>query len=210
MTVFRYIVALALLALAAPAAAQAAPTCGATITTDTKLTSDLTNCPGDGLVIGADNVTLDLGRRTLGGSGAAGIRLAGRRGVRIKGGTIQGFATGIVLDASDSNRLYGVTVRGSAGRGIDVLNGSDGNAIDGVTATGNRTAIAVTDSAGTAIRRSTLSDNAVTGVLLFGATRESASRATASPATSATAWPRSRAPTTTAWSRTASRARRPG
>ncbi len=171
MTVFRYIVALALLALAAPATAQAAPACGATITTDTKLGSDLANCPGDGLVIGKDNVTLDLGRRTISGSSGAGIRLAGHRGVTIKGGTIQGFATGIVLDGAGGNRIRGVTVRGSAGRGIDLLNGSDGNTIDGVRATGNRTGIAVTGSTATTIRKSTFSDNAVTGVLLFGATR---------------------------------------
>ncbi|MFC1705017.1 LamG-like jellyroll fold domain-containing protein, partial [Nanoarchaeota archaeon] len=33
--------------------------CGDTITEDTNLTEDLTNCAGDGLVIGADNITLD-------------------------------------------------------------------------------------------------------------------------------------------------------
>ena len=60
-----------------------------------------TNCPGDGLVVGADSITLDLGRRTLDGTGnGAGIRLAGRRGVTIKGGTVREFATGIALDDS--------------------------------------------------------------------------------------------------------------
>ena len=48
MTVFRYIVALALLALAAPAAAQAAPACGATITSDTRLRADLTTARATG------------------------------------------------------------------------------------------------------------------------------------------------------------------
>jgi hypothetical protein len=65
-------------------------------------------------VIGADDVTLDLGGRTLDGSGApgsAGVRLAGRRGVKIVGGTVAGFATGIALDSSDGNRVWGVTVR---------------------------------------------------------------------------------------------------
>ena len=73
------------MALAAPAAAQASGrdvACGATITSDTKLRADLTNCPGDGLVIGKDGITLDLGRRTIDGTGAdgsTGIRLNGRR-----------------------------------------------------------------------------------------------------------------------------------
>ena len=97
-------------ALAAPAAAQASGrdvACGATITSDTKLRADLTNCPGDGLVIGKDGITLDLGRRTIDGTGADGqhgIRLNGRRGVKIKDGTVQEFAVGIGLDASDGNR----------------------------------------------------------------------------------------------------------
>ena len=85
MTFFRLVVALTFVALAAPAAAQASGrdvACGATLTSDTKLRADLTNCPGDGLVIGKDGITLDLGRRTIDGTGAegsTGIRLNGRR-----------------------------------------------------------------------------------------------------------------------------------
>jgi hypothetical protein len=131
MTIFRYVVALLFVALAIPSAAQAGGrdvACGATITSDTKLRADLTNCPGDGLVVGKDGITLDLGGRTIDGSGAEnghGIRLNGRRGVKIKGGTVQEFATGVGLDASDGNSLTGITVRGSAGRGVNALNGSD-------------------------------------------------------------------------------------
>ncbi len=110
MTVFRYVGAVALLALAAPAAARAAePACGATITTSTRLHADLANCPGNGLVIGADGITLDLGRSTLSGAGT-GIVLAGHRGVTISGGTIKGFATGVALDGADGNRVRGVTL----------------------------------------------------------------------------------------------------
>src|SRR3954468_24345129 len=88
-----------------PAAARAAdPACGATITSSTRLRADVVNCPGDGLVIGADGITLDLGRSTLSGAGTA-IVLAGHRGVIITGGTIRGFATGVALDNADGNRL---------------------------------------------------------------------------------------------------------
>ncbi len=74
----------------------------------------------------ADHVTLDLGRKTIDGSGAGvGIKLAGHRGVKIKGGTVQEFGVGIALDAADGNRLSGLAVKRSAGRGIDVVNGSD-------------------------------------------------------------------------------------
>ena len=43
--------------------------CGDTITTDTTLDSDLVNCPNNGIVIGADNITLDLNGHTIDGDG---------------------------------------------------------------------------------------------------------------------------------------------
>src|SRR5204862_977171 len=55
-------------AFAAQRQAMAAqPSCGGTITADTTLVSDLTNCPGDGIVVGADNITLDLNGHTIDG-----------------------------------------------------------------------------------------------------------------------------------------------
>jgi hypothetical protein len=54
--------------VASAATAQATRvSCGQTITHDTTLTVDLINCPGDGLVIGADNLTLNLNRHTIDG-----------------------------------------------------------------------------------------------------------------------------------------------
>lgn len=44
--------------------------CGDTITTDTTLHRDLVNCPSNGIVIGADNITLDLNGHTIDGDGA--------------------------------------------------------------------------------------------------------------------------------------------
>ena len=41
--------------------------CGDVITQDTKLGNDLVDCPADGLVIGADDVTLDLHGHTIDG-----------------------------------------------------------------------------------------------------------------------------------------------
>ena len=45
------------------------PSCGATITVDTTLHKDLVNCPNNGIVIGADNVTLDLNGHVIDGDG---------------------------------------------------------------------------------------------------------------------------------------------
>ena len=64
--------ALALAAFVVPGSGQALASnvsCAATITTNTKLDTDLTNCPSNGIVIGADNITLDLNGHTVGGDG---------------------------------------------------------------------------------------------------------------------------------------------
>ena len=48
------------LAFGAGPAAASQVSCGDTITADTTLDSDLVNCPNNGIVIGADDITLDL------------------------------------------------------------------------------------------------------------------------------------------------------
>ena len=112
--------------------------CGDVITQDTTLDSDLIDCPGDGLVIGADNVTLDLNGHTIEGSAAhdsAGVRAPrregdpsqgasfGYEGVKVEDGVIRDFAYGISgehasmslrrLTVSDKTEV-GVTFYGEA------------------------------------------------------------------------------------------------
>jgi parallel beta-helix repeat protein len=101
------VVALALSGDAQAHATTGPVSCGATITRDTTLKADLTNCPGDGLVIGADNITLDLNGHTIDGTvaqsstcdeppfGNAGIKLGGHDGLTIEDGTVQQFVHGI-------------------------------------------------------------------------------------------------------------------
>jgi hypothetical protein len=59
-----------LLGVFAGAAASAAAShvgCGDTITVSTTLDSDLVECPGSGIIVGADKITLDLNGHTVGG-----------------------------------------------------------------------------------------------------------------------------------------------
>src|SRR3954447_25314999 len=124
-----------LLAVASAANAQATRvTCGQTITHDTTLTADLTNCPGDGLVIGADNITLNLNRHTIDGTvtqlpacdeppfGNDGIRAGGYDGLTIENGTVQEFTEGIEGGAEGegvaNSDLHGLVVRGNRFGGI--------------------------------------------------------------------------------------------
>src|SRR2546426_9983193 len=55
---------------ASPALAQHV-SCGQVITHNTHVKNDLLDCPGDGLVIGASNVKLDLGGHTIDGDNNA-------------------------------------------------------------------------------------------------------------------------------------------
>jgi parallel beta-helix repeat protein len=82
---------------AAPGTASADPvSCGAVITEDTTLDSDLIDCPGPALVIGADGVTVDLAGHTVSSAcstntpGFAAIDdSGGYDNVRIVNGTVQ-------------------------------------------------------------------------------------------------------------------------
>ncbi len=149
--------------------------CGATITTTTRLTKDLTNCPGDGLVIGADNLTLDLNGHTIDGDalpGGAGIRLAGHHGVTLEGGAVREFETGVLLDTASGNHVRGLTVlRNDPGRGIDIDNGSNGNLVEGNTSTDNaRSGIAVVSSAYNLVRDNVTRRNTLNGIALRSGT----------------------------------------
>jgi hypothetical protein len=63
--------------------------CGQTLTASTTVANDLTNCPGDGLVIGAAGITLDLNGHTIDGQLAGfGIRSDRFVNVTIEHGTI--------------------------------------------------------------------------------------------------------------------------
>lgn len=97
------------LAIATAASATAAPTtdtlsCGDTVTTSVTLTEDLLDCPGDGLVVGADGVTIDLNGHTVSGVWpSSGIRIEGFDGVTVRNGVLWVFNFGV--DAVDADRL---------------------------------------------------------------------------------------------------------
>jgi nitrous oxidase accessory protein NosD len=104
-------------AMVAPANAQARTrhvSCGETITTDTTLAADVTNCPDDAIVIGGDDVTLDLNGHTVGGKGT-GVGIddtAGHSGVTIESGTVTGFDVGVVVADAGETRVTALSAQG--------------------------------------------------------------------------------------------------
>jgi parallel beta-helix repeat protein len=129
------------LASAGPATAKPPPTvkCGDTLTRSVKLTADLTNCPADGLVIGAAGITVDLNGHTIDGSvteapdcdtqpsGSVGIGNAGYAGLTVMDGTIQQFGTGFQAGSDTAgmahSSLHDLTVRDNRFAGIGLGSG---------------------------------------------------------------------------------------
>src|SRR4051812_32692394 len=105
--------------------------CGATITHDTTLTSDIVGCRGVGLRIGADGITLDLAGHTIAAAAqrnprAHGILNVGHDGVTIRGGTVTGFgAYGVRLAHADRNNVHDLHLVGNY-TGIGLVESDDG------------------------------------------------------------------------------------
>jgi len=119
--------------------------CGETITADVTLHHNLVNCPNNGIIIGADDVTLDLNYHTIDGDGTpaagcdpetefcdVGVLNDGHDGVTLVHGSMRQFDVGAavgearhnrLLDISASrNRFFGLVIFGTA-RSV-VRNGS--------------------------------------------------------------------------------------
>ena len=95
--------------------------CGDTITTDTTLDSDLVDCPNNGIIVGADDITLDLNGHTIDGDDAlvdpcpegefcdAGVFADGHDGVTVMNGFVREFATGVAVGSARDVRLAGLS-----------------------------------------------------------------------------------------------------
>lgn len=117
-------------------AAAVALGCGAVVIQSASLDADIGPCSGNGLILGTDNITLDLnGHRVFGtpGSAAVGIFLNGRSGVAVKNGIVSGFEAGVAIQGGAGNSVTSMVVRDNVSRfaltnfasGIAVMNSSD-------------------------------------------------------------------------------------
>lgn len=114
--------------------------CGDVVTRSVTLKDDVGPCDGPGIIVGADNVTLDLnGYSVIGnfdqGAGGefGGIVLPRRTGVRVVGndarrptlgggtgqGTVEGFEAGVVIRRGSGNEVRDLTVQDNVGPDIE-------------------------------------------------------------------------------------------
>ncbi len=116
------------------AVAAKQPKCGDTITTDTTLHHNLVNCPNNGIVIGADNITLNLNYHTIDGDGTpsagcdpqkefcdVGVVNFGYDGVTVTHGSLRQFGGGVDFGQVDHNRLLDVSASGNVSVGIQLF-----------------------------------------------------------------------------------------
>ena len=128
-------VGVATAAVSAGSASAAVIHCGETVTTSIQVGNDINNCPGDGLIIGADNLRINLNDHHITaspGSSGVGIAFAGHNGVQLSGDTsanyIQGFQVGVLIDG-DSNRVTQIKTSGNARAGVEIT-GNDSTLVD--------------------------------------------------------------------------------
>jgi len=99
--------------------------CGTVITRDTKLTADIGPCPGVGLIVAANGITLDLRGHTITGNplarpdqprgpfdhDQAGIVLQRVEGVTVTNGTITKFDAGVAIMGGGKNTVRRIIAR---------------------------------------------------------------------------------------------------
>ena len=103
---------LLVLACGAGAAQAAVVSCGQRLTTSVVVENDLAACPGDGLVAGADGITIDLDGHTIAGSGSSsgpttGVAFGTHADVTVRNGTVRGFGVGVTNMVSEDGSTGG-------------------------------------------------------------------------------------------------------
>jgi large repetitive protein len=131
---FAGILAFGIIALASLGGAEAAntqPNCGDTITADTTLDGDVVDCPNHGIVIGADDITLDLNGHRIDGDGTPaagcdpesefcdiGVFNRGHDGVTIRDGSVREFDAGVFVFKARASRVLDISSKKNTSFGL--------------------------------------------------------------------------------------------
>jgi parallel beta-helix repeat protein len=163
----------------AASAQRALPTqfveCGQTITQSLRVANNL-NCAFNGLNIGANGVTIDLGGHVLVGAGDPndhGIdNQAGFDGVTIRNGAITGFDAGVIFNGVDGGEISNLQIAGSTAMGIRVTSSTRIVVADNVVRGSEVNGMVFEDLADSLVRDNLLVGNTLNGMIfLLGSTR---------------------------------------
>ncbi|WP_245916921.1 DUF7594 domain-containing protein [Nocardioides gansuensis] len=148
--------------------------CGQEIVASTLVTNDLTNCLGDGLVIGAPNITVDLAGHTIDGVGlGVGIRIDGFGEVTVRNGSVTDFDYGVQLNTGTARGLVEqLMLTANQVAAVELLDAdgpAGGNTIKSNRLEGNGLGISlVNGTSGATVVGNTVLENAREGVVLHG------------------------------------------
>jgi parallel beta-helix repeat protein len=125
---------------AAPALAAGTQTvsCGQRLTASVRLANDVSGCPGDGLVVDADGVTVDLNGHTLSGSATGTGVVSEHANTTIENGTITRFANAVDVNGPPPSPIHDTLVRGITARDNAVPNPDGGRSFGGIAVVGPR------------------------------------------------------------------------
>ncbi len=108
-----------------PAAAGGGPGvlgCGSVVTTSVVLTADIGPCHNHAIIVGADNITIDLNGHQVFGQGgtvvahqASGVFSDNHTGVHVTNGTIHSMYHGVRIRRGSNNLVTRITARGNQG-----------------------------------------------------------------------------------------------
>jgi parallel beta-helix repeat protein len=184
-------VLVAFVSLAAAGSAQARPgsetevSCGQTLKASVRLANDLVGCPGSGLIIGANNITVDLNGHTIDGTNkVGGIDVQKHANVTIENGAITDFyyagvnvfgSRGVVLRKLTVSKIGAGCKQGDQCAGIFLMN-STGTTVTGVDVSNQVQAFQVNGidvyaSPGTLVQGSRLNRNSGNGIAVFQSPR---------------------------------------
>jgi Right handed beta helix region len=125
--------------------------CGEVVEESVTLTANLNNCPGNGLIVGGENITINLAGHTISGSNGSknGVDSEFHSNVTIENGTVRGFGeSGILVVAGENVTINNIAANGNGGVGIlTILVGgttsiarstANGNGADGIDGIGDQ------------------------------------------------------------------------
>ena len=142
--------------------------CGQVIKQSVKLTANL-DCKTDGLIVGADGITIDLNGFTLNGPGEksskVGVMFADNDGVTVQGpGTIENFQAGALFSGGEDNKISKVTFMNNE---IAIFEtGAKNTAIEDNSMFDNSIGVAAHSSSGSTLTTNLFKANDLAGVTL--------------------------------------------
>ncbi len=142
--------------------------CGQVVRESIALSANLECSSTDGLIAGADDITIDLNGFTIAGPGGesskVGLRIEKNNGVHVTDGSITGYQAGVFNRDGSDNKISKVALTGNE---IAIFNvGASNTNIETNNIFSNSIGMSSNSSTGTTMHQNTLTDNELAGVVL--------------------------------------------